>query len=199
MAAPARRRLVQTLVVNGVGEVLLVKWKEGPCEGKYTGCLGDADGSDEQSAVNVVEQLTGLRLDERRLLRVAEFVFEDVYEYDSADDDSADDADGGVDDADVDVDDADGGIDGGIESCDEIEFVYRATRGECAGRKDCADCVSAWVKLEDVPYNEMPADDALWYPAVLLQGKTLTGRFRFQGDALLEHEIREATADEVRR
>jgi hypothetical protein len=54
-----QRHLVQTLVLNGVGEILLCRWKDGPCEGKFTGCLGDAsEGSNECSACDIVRKLT---------------------------------------------------------------------------------------------------------------------------------------------
>ena len=51
-----RHRLVQTLIINDLDEILLCKWHDGPCAGKYTACLGDAiEGeSDEASAAAVV-------------------------------------------------------------------------------------------------------------------------------------------------
>ena len=59
---------MQTLIINDLDEILLCKWHDGPCAGKYTACLGDAiEGeSDEASAAAVVRALAGLKLDVAR-------------------------------------------------------------------------------------------------------------------------------------
>mmetsp|Transcript_9146 Transcript_9146/g.18925 ORF Transcript_9146/g.18925 Transcript_9146/m.18925 type:complete len:175 (+) Transcript_9146:213-737(+) len=77
MADSEKIRLVQTLILNDLDEVLLVKWDDGPNKGRYTGCLGEVgDGeSDEASAVTVVQQLVGLELQADRLKKVAGFDF----------------------------------------------------------------------------------------------------------------------------
>ena len=41
-----------------------------------------------------------------------------------------------------------------------------------------------------IPYHRMPADDVLWYPAVL-RGKLLKGIFGFTGTALTVHHLHE--------
>ena len=158
-----RHRLVQTLIINDLGEILLCKWHDGPCAGKYTACLGDAiEGeSDEASAAAVVRALAGLTLDVARFEEVALFAFEST--------------------------DGDGAA---VFDADEVEFVYRARRRECAGRRDSADASTSWFPLDAIPYAEMPADDALWYPRVL-GGAVLEGRFRFDGDVLVERDVRE--------
>jgi hypothetical protein len=56
---------VQTLILNQLDEVLLVKWKDGDFKGKYTGCLGeveDVNASDQANAVAIVQRLVGLEL-----------------------------------------------------------------------------------------------------------------------------------------
>lgn len=163
--APERRTLVQTLILNRTGEVLLCLWKEGACEGRYTGCLGDASkaSSDECSARDVVRALTGLELNPERFVRVADFTFEETTENGDA-----------------------------VYDCDEVEFIYRASRRECQRRRDAPEVQTTWVKVDSIPFDIMPADDALWYPLVLgPNGKRLTGRFRFDGDSLEEHTLRE--------
>lgn len=51
-----------------------------------------------------------------------------------------------------------------------------------------------WVPVEDVPYDQMWEDDRLWLPGVLA-GKTVRGRFAFEGDGdldeatFVEHDI----------
>ena len=45
-----------------------------------------------------------------------------------------------------------------------------------------------WVPTDAVPFDQMWADDRLWFPH-LLSGQPFRGRFLFDGDALLGHEI----------
>jgi 8-oxo-dGTP diphosphatase len=47
-----------------------------------------------------------------------------------------------------------------------------------------------WTPLDAIPFHRMWADDALWLP-LLLAGKRFRGRFVFDGDAMLEHELEE--------
>jgi len=46
-----------------------------------------------------------------------------------------------------------------------------------------------WRALDRIPYNRMWADDRLWMPP-MLAGKYFSGRFLFDGDRMLGHEIR---------
>lgn len=45
-----------------------------------------------------------------------------------------------------------------------------------------------WVKIDEVPYDEMWADDLHWLPGVLA-GKSFRGWFEFDGDTMLSREI----------
>jgi 8-oxo-dGTP diphosphatase len=45
-----------------------------------------------------------------------------------------------------------------------------------------------WFRLDAIPFDEMWADDRLWFPH-LLSGAFFRGRFLFAGDTLLGHEI----------
>ena len=45
-----------------------------------------------------------------------------------------------------------------------------------------------WFDLDEIPYDEMPEDDVIWYPRVL-NGETLAGTFRFHGTRLLDSQI----------
>jgi ADP-ribose pyrophosphatase YjhB (NUDIX family) len=49
-----------------------------------------------------------------------------------------------------------------------------------------------WFALDAIPYERMPADDALWYPD-FLNRKTMQGHFNFaeDGKTLLSHFIEE--------
>mmetsp|Transcript_81877 Transcript_81877/g.162614 ORF Transcript_81877/g.162614 Transcript_81877/m.162614 type:complete len:216 (-) Transcript_81877:5-652(-) len=48
-----------------------------------------------------------------------------------------------------------------------------------------------WYDLEQIPYGQMPADDRLWYPAVLggATNRLLQGRFLNDGPILMQHEM----------
>jgi 8-oxo-dGTP diphosphatase len=45
-----------------------------------------------------------------------------------------------------------------------------------------------WFTKDQLPFSEMWADDALWIPLMLAE-KRFTGRFVFDGDAMLDHEL----------
>ncbi len=45
-----------------------------------------------------------------------------------------------------------------------------------------------WFDIESIPYNEMWEDDAIWLPQVL-GGQAVNGRFVFQDDRMLEHDV----------
>ncbi|MEK0447079.1 MAG: hypothetical protein RLZZ399_2400 [Verrucomicrobiota bacterium] len=66
-------------------------------------------------------------------------------------------------------------------------FVARDLEGEPVETEE-AD--PRWVPLDAVPYEEMWADDARWLPTVL-SGGTFTGSFLFDGEKMLEEDVRE--------
>jgi 8-oxo-dGTP diphosphatase len=45
-----------------------------------------------------------------------------------------------------------------------------------------------WCRISEIPYKQMWADDAIWLPKVLRDEKVL-GRFIFDNDRMLSHEI----------
>ena len=45
------------------------------------------------------------------------------------------------------------------------------------------EAVPLWVKVDEIPYDRMWADDRFWLP-LLLDGMPFLGRFVFEGDAL---------------
>jgi 8-oxo-dGTP diphosphatase len=46
-----------------------------------------------------------------------------------------------------------------------------------------------WCAIGEIPYDRMWADDPLWLPRVLA-GEKVLGRFIFDGDRMLSHEVR---------
>ena len=45
-----------------------------------------------------------------------------------------------------------------------------------------------WVEVTELPFDEMWADDRLWLPEILA-GRSVDGRFVFDGDAMLDHTL----------
>lgn len=45
-----------------------------------------------------------------------------------------------------------------------------------------------WFNVNDIPYDEMWADDALWLP-LLLENRAFIGRYIFDDDTMLDHEL----------
>jgi 8-oxo-dGTP diphosphatase len=66
-------------------------------------------------------------------------------------------------------------------------FVFAASG--CRGEPEETDeATPVWVDLDAIPYTEMWEDDRLWLPLVL-EGRRFTGRFLFDGDAMLDHAV----------
>jgi len=50
------------------------------------------------------------------------------------------------------------------------------------------EAVPLWFQIQDIPYDQMWADDRIWLPRVLA-GESVDGRFIFDDDKLLEHSV----------
>jgi 8-oxo-dGTP diphosphatase len=74
--------------------------------------------------------------------------------------------------------------------------VFRAAgcRGEA---RETAEAVPLWTPVEEIPYDQMWADDRLWLP-LLLRGEPFNGRFLFDGDAMLGHRLDRVSAGDQR-
>lgn len=66
-------------------------------------------------------------------------------------------------------------------------FVFSATRytGEPRATEEA---IPLWTSLDEIPYEEMWADDRHWLP-LLLNGTEFSGRFIFDGDDMLDYRI----------
>jgi 8-oxo-dGTP diphosphatase len=65
--------------------------------------------------------------------------------------------------------------------------VFRASR--CVGTPiETDEAVPLWTPVDAIPFARMWADDALWLP-LLLAGERFSGRFVFDGDRMVAHEI----------
>lgn len=66
-------------------------------------------------------------------------------------------------------------------------YVFRAD--DCTGTPaETAEAVPLWTDVDAIPYDRMWADDVLWLPH-LLAGRPFVGRFLFDGDRMLWHEV----------
>jgi 8-oxo-dGTP diphosphatase len=60
---------------------------------------------------------------------------------------------------------------------------------DCEGEpQETDEAIPIWTPLDKIPYDNMWADDRLWLP-LMLQGRHFAGRFLFDGDDMLEHEL----------
>ena len=76
----------------------------------------------------------------------------------------------------------------------ETEYEYYTTRFN--GRpQETAHIKPEWFEMDEIPYSQMPADDAVWYPP-FLDGKLQRGKFHFTRDikTLLHYEVYEVDA-----
>jgi len=64
-------------------------------------------------------------------------------------------------------------------------FVAPDFRGEPI---ETDEAIPLWTSLDAIPYHEMWADDQHWLPGVI-EGRQFRGRFTFDGDAMLWHQI----------
>ena len=65
--------------------------------------------------------------------------------------------------------------------------VYRAD-GWSGTPVETPEAVPLWVDVDAIPYPEMWADDHLWVPHLLAR-RRFTGRFVFDGDAMLDYAL----------
>lgn len=55
------------------------------------------------------------------------------------------------------------------------------------------EAVPLWTRADAVPFDEMWADDHLWFPH-MLAGRPFSGRFIFDGDAMLDVDLQEVAS-----
>jgi 8-oxo-dGTP diphosphatase len=66
--------------------------------------------------------------------------------------------------------------------------VFRATKWEGVAY-ETPEALPHWTPLHALPLHEMWADDAFWLREVLLEQKHFLGRFVFDDDTMLAHEM----------
>jgi 8-oxo-dGTP diphosphatase len=76
-------------------------------------------------------------------------------------------------------------VNGGGYGMEVRVFVAAGCRGE---PRETAEAIPLWTSLQDIPYDEMWADDRVWLP-LLLAGQPVCGRFVYDGDAMLDYAL----------
>lgn len=65
--------------------------------------------------------------------------------------------------------------------------VFTAT-GFIGEPQETEEAKPLWAKVNEIPYDQMWADDRLWIP-LMLAGKKFSGRFLFDGDVMRHYEL----------
>ena len=67
--------------------------------------------------------------------------------------------------------------------------VHVFTAEDCTGAvRETEEAIPLWTPLDQIPYDEMWADDRIWLPR-MLRGEGFLGRFIFDGDDMLDHAV----------
>lgn len=66
-----------------------------------------------------------------------------------------------------------------------VVFLAHGCEGEPI---ETDEALPMWTHVEEIPFHEMWADDALWLPLVL-QGRVFRAYFVFDGEKMLSHRI----------
>eukprot|EP00927_Polykrikos_kofoidii_P062146 TRINITY_DN56961_c0_g1_i1.p1 TRINITY_DN56961_c0_g1~~TRINITY_DN56961_c0_g1_i1.p1 ORF type:complete len:329 (+),score=63.84 TRINITY_DN56961_c0_g1_i1:58-987(+) len=174
--------LVQTLVVRG-GQVLLGRWRpgSGPFAGRVTGMLGSvvssrgkALPSPESAASTICSQLLGPKacVASAMLRRRAFFEFTEL--------------------------DIDGGAAAELGArYGEHQMLLKLCEGDKGTfEPEMTETFEpiGWFNSSEIPYDEMPEDDKVWYERVVFEGQRLRGNFTFKGTTLVDHSLQEVDA-----
>eukprot|EP00471_Norrisiella_sphaerica_P010445 CAMPEP_0184495356 /NCGR_PEP_ID=MMETSP0113_2-20130426/31062_1 /TAXON_ID=91329 /ORGANISM="Norrisiella sphaerica, Strain BC52" /LENGTH=207 /DNA_ID=CAMNT_0026881513 /DNA_START=272 /DNA_END=895 /DNA_ORIENTATION=+ len=121
----------------------------------------------------IAESLTNAKLDIKGLERRAIFSFKEKRDESQCNDRSS-------------VSSATGKSE--YQETEEHELVYEAPPLEQLTVEKMDDTVDLeWHDIDSIPFDEMPADDRIWYPAVL-EGDCMRGTFVFDGMTLIDHD-----------
>jgi 8-oxo-dGTP diphosphatase len=87
----------------------------------------------------------------------------------------------------------------GIRKTGELRFqfidglslhVHVFAASGCIGSpQETEEATPIWARIDAIPYDQMWEDDRHWVP-VMLSGRTFQGRFIFDGDRMVDHELR---------
>jgi 8-oxo-dGTP diphosphatase len=66
-------------------------------------------------------------------------------------------------------------------------WVFRAS-GFVGTPEETDEAEPLWTSIDEIPYDRMWPDDRIWLP-LLLEERPFLGRFVFDGDSMLDHEL----------
>eukprot|EP00434_Breviolum_minutum_P011324 symbB.v1.2.009993.t2/scaffold646.1/size176640/9 len=134
------------------------------------GAVVESASSPEFAAVQICQR--HLSLDQRRLRRRGFFQFQEL------DDKHASAVDLG-------------------ERYSEHQMLYRIHPDEDVQLTATSDFEPiGWFGKGEIPFDEMPEDDPIWYERVLFDDAMLRGHFSFRGTTLVEHTMEEVSREE---
>lgn len=94
----------------------------------------------------------------------------------------------------------------GVRPAGELSFqfvdgyslhVYVFTAEDCEGEpQETEEAVPLWVPVDQIPFERMWEDDRYWI-RLMLEGRPFKGRFLFDGDVLLDHEVEVTSASSL--
>lgn len=68
-------------------------------------------------------------------------------------------------------------------------FVHVFTATGCDGEpQETDEATPLWTPLDQVPFDQMWADDEIWFP-LMLEGTPFRGCFLFDGDVMLGYQV----------
>lgn len=166
----------QVLVIDD-DSILLGRHRSGQFEGEYTGFIGEV-GRDEptaEAACRILLEQTGLTVSPDRLEKRAVFHFIEVDP--NHPDPTSPSAVAG-------------------QPLVEHEFICRAADTSGAAT-ETEKMTPTRFPLSEIPFDNMPADDRVWYPRVIEQQRFLTGSFVFRARDIVKQVLSNVSKEQL--
>ena len=152
---------------DSIPKILLCKWKDGDYVDRFTGFIGPVDDNVDENLESAMERVVASILPHDAKLILEKKELRAILTFD------------------------------GPPETLEYQYVGYVPE-QCAQTLtnliSTDKCSFQWFSLNKIPFEEMPADDRLWYPGVL-EGKKYKGGFVFGGHA--ERTIKSYELNEV--
>ena len=166
MASGVAKKSVQVLILVRDERILLVRHATGPFAGRFTGILGEKGDAEslEDACIRHVHDFLGIKLSPEQLRLRAVFDFIEFKNKQPSTDGE------------------------GSPSCFSREHEFVVTMEDECITPTCglSSVVPEWFDVQDIPFELMPADDAIWYPPVLKLGHCCSSAMGIDETVLLK-------------